>query len=383
MENPKRIYFLDNLRAFMVVLIMLMHVLLVYVSWVYVGWVHDSDPLVAPFAEIISAIMENPILMAPMFFIAGYFTLASFAKKGAKKFVIDKLFRIGIPFAVGATIIAYLLAIISYYSDGGKIFTSFSVPAILLWMMPTLIFFKPGYYTQYHFWSIGVLLWFFLITAWALKTFKKKISPKVTMTGKPSPLFFIWFTLLCTGLTFAVSLAGSFSDWTVVYLISFQNMFIPVYAAYFILGIYAYKRNWFKEGGYSPAMTPWAVIYAASISVHIYLYAIVYKYEISDVIPKLLVAFTYNVTIISWLFLLLAIFRRYFNKGGDQQTMIVKSAYPAYFIHVLILFGMVILTRMMHMAAVAKFIVNLLLVPVFSWVIADDIKNIRILRRIF
>jgi hypothetical protein len=382
MEDSPKTYFLDNVRAFLVLLVIIMHVSLAYTPWSYVGWVHSAAPSVASVAVYISTIADNPILMAPIFFLAGYFTLASFAKKGYKKFVIDKLRRIGIPFAVGSTAIAYFLAIVSYLTSGGKGFTELSVPAIYKWLISTLVFFRPGFYTQYNFWFVGVLFWFYLITAFALKALKQKINPGITLTGKPSPLFFIGFILLCILVTFAVSLTGSFADWTVAYIISFQNIFIFVYAAYFLMGLYAYKRNWFTEGGYSPGIVPWAVIYAASMSAHVYLYLFKYQNNPQDIIPKLLISASYNISIMSWLFMLLAIFKKYFNKEGELQKLVSESTYTAYFIHLLLVFGMVILTNMMRMYGVARFVVNIILVPVFTWTIADDLKKIPWLRKI-
>jgi len=382
MEDSPRLYFLDNVRAFLVLLVIVLHVSLAYTPWSYVGWVHFNAPSVASAAVYISTIIDSPILMAPMFFLAGYFVLSAFAKKGYKKFITDKLFRIGIPFVVGGTAIAYLLAIASYYSSGGRGITELSMNAIFKWLISTLVFFTPGFYTQYNFWFVGVLLWFYLITAFALKALKQKINPRITLTTKPSLLFFIGFILMCILMTFAVSLTGGFADWTLAYVISFQNIFIFIYGAYFLMGIYAYKRNWFTEGGYIPSIAPWAVIYAASMSAHVYLYLFKYQNNPTDIIPKLLVSATYNISIMAWFFMLLAIFRKFFNKEGKMQKVIAESTYTTYFIHLLFVFGMVILTSMLRMNNVARFVVNILLVPAFSWTIADDLKKTPWLRKI-
>ena len=80
--------------------------------------------------------------------------------------------------------------------------------------------------------------------------------------------------------------------------------------------------------------------------------------------------------------MLLAIFRKFFNKEGKMQKVIAESTYTTYFIHLLFVFGMVILTSMLRMNNVARFVVNILLVPAFSWTIADDLKKTPWLRKI-
>lgn len=380
MEDSKRMFFLDNLRTLMIFLVLVLHITIASIVPQFPGWVHDPAPS-AIYLYYIMTITDGPLLMAVMFFLAGYFTLSSFARKGAQQFIRDKMIRLGIPFVAGASFIAYLLGNIAYYAGGGKGLQVVSVATFFQWLRTTFTFFNPKNYGQYYFWFIGVLLWFYLLTALVLTVFKRKISPGATKTGRPSVFFFIGFTVLTILASFAVSLTGRFYSWTVTYFIEFQNMFLPVYIAYFILGMYAYKRNWFKDE-YRPRILPWTISYIIAMAVHTYLFGITYLFNPTAVIPKLLASITYNISIISWLFMLLALFQKYFNKETAASRTISGSSYGVYLIHGLVLFGVIIVTRMIPIPQIARFILNIVLVTLFAWGISYGLKKVPGFRRV-
>ncbi|OQB59658.1 MAG: Glucans biosynthesis protein C [Bacteroidetes bacterium ADurb.Bin141] len=207
MSEVKRINFLDHLRAFIILLVILLHTSMAYLSTEFPGWAHNREKNDA-LAYLMMTLFDSPFLMVVMFFIAGYFTLPSLIKKGPKVFLKDKLIHIGIPFLAGATAISATLGAIAYFSDGNT---------EMNFIQCFLAFFLPKNYGQYHFWFLGVLLYFFILTVPVIKL--TKLSPGNINPGKPSFMFFIVF-IMCTTLTyFAVgSLTGSYMYWIRFYL---------------------------------------------------------------------------------------------------------------------------------------------------------------------
>jgi hypothetical protein len=357
----------------MIFLVIVLHVALSYVVPFSPGFVHDPDPKPIYLWYIIG-IIDGPMLMATLFFLAGYFTFGSLAKKGAVQFVKDKLVRIGIPWVLGGVILTWFQGIFAYYANGGFGTPIVSLATFFGWLESSLRLFRPQYYSQHHFWFLGVLLWFFLAIVLMIKIFKKRINPAETKPGKPSWLFLILFGFITTAASFAVSLAGPFSTWTRIYVIEFQNMFLPVYIAYFLLGIHASRWNWFKDG-YRPKILPWTLLYIITMWAHISFYIIHNYGNPLLTVPKLICAATYNGVILSWLFMLLALFQKFFNSGNSFWQSISRHSYTAYIFHLIVIFTVVLAFRSLPINYRMKFILAIVVVTVISWGIGFMVKG--------
>lgn len=102
MENNNskkiRLYFIDNIRWLMIILVVLMHINVTYSSkgsWYYIETKEldtISDLLFGMYGSFIQA-----FFMGFLFLIAGYFVPGSIDKKGNRKFIMDRLIRLGIP----------------------------------------------------------------------------------------------------------------------------------------------------------------------------------------------------------------------------------------------------------------------------------------------
>src|SRR5262249_44721646 len=113
---------LGNLRGFAILMVVAFHSFIAYLG---------SQPAEAPaFNRPPYSWMANPItdserwigfdlfcafqyihLMQLMFFLSGLFVWASLRRKGGKRFLLDRLLRLGVPFMIGM----YLLMPVSYY----------------------------------------------------------------------------------------------------------------------------------------------------------------------------------------------------------------------------------------------------------------------------
>jgi peptidoglycan/LPS O-acetylase OafA/YrhL len=102
--SKQRIFYIDNLRIFLIGLVVLHHLAITYGA--PGGWYYNESE--AGFPEIIPLAMfvatNQAFFMGMFFFISAFFVIPSLKRKGIGNFVKDRLVRLGIP-----TVIFYFL----------------------------------------------------------------------------------------------------------------------------------------------------------------------------------------------------------------------------------------------------------------------------------
>ena len=120
--RPERNVSMGYLKAFITLLVVAHHAAIAYVPGLpKAGANFDKPPMLwsvfpiedgrtfAPFGILVS--VNDVFFMSLMFFVSGLFVWDSLKRKGAAAFVRDRLLRLGLPFAVAAS----LLAPLAYY----------------------------------------------------------------------------------------------------------------------------------------------------------------------------------------------------------------------------------------------------------------------------
>lgn len=94
----KRLYFIDNLRWVMIMLVVSMHAAVTYSG--HGGW-YVTEPARLGMAQEITFVTYQVFLqsffMGFLFFLAGYFVPGAFDRKGAGRFLADRVYRLGLP----------------------------------------------------------------------------------------------------------------------------------------------------------------------------------------------------------------------------------------------------------------------------------------------
>lgn len=117
---------LDNLRAFVILVVLAFHSVLAYLDFLPASPYRFNEPPYKwqSFAIIDSSrfigfdlfcAYQDVYLMSLMFFLSGVFVWSSLARKGAVNFLLDRLVRLGIPFAL-AIILLMPLTLYPTYS---------------------------------------------------------------------------------------------------------------------------------------------------------------------------------------------------------------------------------------------------------------------------
>lgn len=94
----KRLFFIDNIRWLMIVFVVLMHLNVTYSNMGL--WYYKEPANMDALSGVLFAIygcFTQAYFMGILFFIAGYFIPGSYDRKGARRFVQDRLKRLGIP----------------------------------------------------------------------------------------------------------------------------------------------------------------------------------------------------------------------------------------------------------------------------------------------
>lgn len=97
MEKQTRSDFLDRIRVILTVLVILHHVAIMYGA--DGGWYlrYKAGDLLSGVSLTLFCAVNQSFFMGMFFLLAGYFTPRSFDAKGVKRFVVDRLMRLGIP----------------------------------------------------------------------------------------------------------------------------------------------------------------------------------------------------------------------------------------------------------------------------------------------
>lgn len=326
MSTSRRILALDRLRAFVVVMVIVLHGAITYMAFPP-SWWYVLEPRTSLYFTALVLLIDVPIMPA-MFFIAGYFALPSLQKRGARLFLRDKLVRIGIPWVFGVLVLAPPITYITYLSRGIR------VSLLQFWSSD----FWGDMYQQAVYWFLGVLLLLFAALAVLYRADGRLRSLRQEATN-PSPTLFYGFAALTTAHFLLMNLTFPLDSWIrLSYLLMIQPLRMPLYVDYFVLGLYAYKNAWFTADGYRPALDAWALV--SSLSGVLYL---TYRLSVPPAAQTALAlkaanAALFNVFCLSSLLTGVAFFQRRAGAAGPLWASLASSSYSMYYVHPLFVY---------------------------------------------
>jgi peptidoglycan/LPS O-acetylase OafA/YrhL len=99
-DQSKKILYIDNLKVGLMCLVVVQHALITY--GVKAGWYYTERTTLngAIIPMDLLAVINQSFFMGLFFFLSAYFMPGSYDKKGAARFVKDRLVRLGIPFGI-------------------------------------------------------------------------------------------------------------------------------------------------------------------------------------------------------------------------------------------------------------------------------------------
>ena len=230
-----RMFFVDNLRILLTILVISHHISITYGApggWYY----HEGEPdMLSAIILTLFVAVNQSFFMGFFFMISGYFVPGSYDRKGGGRFLKDRLMRLGIPMVFYMVVIepllTYLLSVNVHGLDSS--FWEYLKTGLAnyeglntgpLWFVETLL----------------IVNIFYIL--WRLLAKSQAASPR-SDSKPPGNAFFAVFAVLIGAVTFFVRIWLP-EGWNFEPL-NLQFPHFPQYIAMFVLGVIAYRRNWF------------------------------------------------------------------------------------------------------------------------------------------
>ncbi|WP_018703727.1 acyltransferase family protein [Anaeromusa acidaminophila] len=320
-----RLYFLDNLRAAIILLVIIFHIALGYIApplpWWYVVDTQTSQAFI-PFTLTVDV-----FIMPVMFWIAGYFTLPVLQRKGIGSFFRNKFYRIVLPWLAGAILVAPAMTYMIWFSRSAT-----PPPYLYFWQN---IFFLLQVFNHAHYWFLGLLFYFYLLVG-CLQTWRPGWLKKASSPAAPTVSFFALFTLLCSLAFFVPTLLVPADTWFGgLYIVCFQPARLGICLFYFLLGLHAWRNSWFTSASaYAPKLRNWLLLVIPA-TLAFTLYRLSMPQELT-VLLKAGHALLHSLFCLCMFMTLLCLFQRYINYSGSFWRNLAASSYAIYILHQLI-----------------------------------------------
>ncbi|HNY13758.1 MAG TPA: acyltransferase family protein [Candidatus Wallbacteria bacterium] len=308
--SKNKVVFLDNLRSFIIILVVVFHASLIYMfdapEWWYVIDNGKSKAL------SLIVLFLNIFMMPVIFFISGYFADASYRTKSVAQFITSKFSRLIVPWLAGVALIAPVQV---YLHNASR-----NIPTASL---SDLLFFK-GSFHQGHMWYLSLLFVFFMCYALIRAA---KFNPRNVIVEKWFPPAFI---LVNSIFYFVTSLFYNSEAWTGFGPLSFQPVKILIYFNYFMLG------SAFEKAGQNGFDNLAAFKNSGSKAIAIFISGVIYLFSKLGPAAKLnslIESLAFNVFCLLILELLLSVFKKYFNESGRAGASLSSNSFGIYLLH--------------------------------------------------
>jgi glucans biosynthesis protein C len=305
-------------------LVVLHHVALTYGA--HSGWYYyepTGDPATNAILTVFLAV-NRVFFMGTFFMVSGYFTPGPFDRKGAGRFLADRLLRLGIPLFFFSFIVRPVLV---YTMNLSTLGTEYSFWANLaefrnvapgpLWFVEVLLIFSGGY-----------VLWR------AVRRFSTGEPKHIRETRLPGTGSIVGFVLVVSVITFLIRIYYPPSrEWFHLRIGNYAQ-----YVSLYIVGIVAYRQNWIT------AITGemgrlWALI--AAVALFLYVMLTVHGLRTGTLATfsgglhrnSLLGALNENFLCMGIMISLLYFLRKKWNFQGKLTTAMARDAYTVYIMH--------------------------------------------------
>jgi hypothetical protein len=354
-----RIFYMDNIRVYLTVLVILHHLAVGYGGsggWaVYEADFRSIDALTTIIFTLFNAI-NQAYFMAFFFLLAGYFTPRSYEKKGSMAFFKDRLIRLGIPLVVYAIFISPVVAFITLnYAYNLNI----SLIDIYIDRIRYLVLGVD------HLWFLQALLIFagIYVTYQILNPQKRSSEELKTpyLNKFPTDKAIITLIGVLALITFSIRifvLVGT----TIIF--NFQFAHFASYGFCFWLGILAYRGKWFANLPDSQAKRWIGITGLVLVALPMILLLFVdlnnpdfYPFFGGVTAESLVYSVWESIALLAFTISVLYIFQTKLNGSNKIVNNMAGSAYTAYIIHAFVIITLMILFLPLEVAAYIKFII--------------------------
>lgn len=322
-----RLFFIDHLRAALVILVVLHHLAIVYgesISFWYVD--PPKSESLAGFALVLFVLFNQAWFMGTLFLLAGYFTPASFDRKGSGSFLKNRLVRLGIP------LIVWIFMLNPFSNIGLYLEPAVWTPGPLTWQNYWQMY--PQFIGLGVAWFLALLLIFsFGYVVWRWLTRNRQPS-SMRESSPPSYLGVTIFILVLALVTYLARIIIPIGK----PVLDFPTLaYLPQYLSFFIVGVVAYRRNWLRtlpgrmgQIGFVTAIVATLLLFPIPI---LGILGGTMRFLGNGSWPSAVYAFWDSIFAVSMCLAAITFFRRFFNGENSFGSFLSQQSYAVYVIH--------------------------------------------------
>ena len=341
-NKGNRIHFLDNLRSIIIFLVILYHAGGFYeAAGIYDSWWIVDDPATNNVSGILNIIL-GIFVMPTLFYISGYLAPASLKNKKSWTYIKTKFTRIILPWIIGVLTVIPLYKVIFLYSR--------NLPQE---HWSTYFHFSNGFISQSWLWYLPVLFLFNIL--YLLFSKLNFTTSNISLKGAVIGAFLI-------GFVYSVSMdVFGLQGWTLTPLIDFQNERVLIYFMVFLLGALSFNHKLFASEPKSKKL--YTIVNSTSwlpITAYIFFFLFPWfspgNFIVSEIVDKMILWFSYLLSLLSLVYLMIETFRRYFDKPGKLWNELNQNSYPVYIIHLIVMGIIALIMRDTAIPSILKYI---------------------------
>ncbi len=324
--KTSRLYFMDNLKWFIIWLMVVFHGAMCYMAYAP-DWWYVVDKASPSLGATLFVCWADIFIMPVMFFVSGYFGIRSLSRYDMVKFWRGKVKRIILPWVFGAMLIAPWVTYIILASRQSPI-GFYEFYTTLFW---------GALYEQAQYWYLGALtaLYGLMVLACQLWPGLKERSE----SRQPAAGF--WLLLTVVGFV-SIGLISSYihpDTWRYfAYILVLQPVRIPSYIVVFFAGAWAWKYRWFEAGGYCPAVSQWGAAFVLAGSFYLWQKFSLPAYGLAAEELVWINAGAQCAFMWSALFFFLGAFKHFFDWTSPFFSALAETSYGVYYLHMPVLF---------------------------------------------
>lgn len=380
--KTSRLFFIDHLRAALVILVVLHHVALVYGA-AEITFYYFEPPFTDPLAYLVLLVFvlfNQAWFMGALYLLAGHFTPGSYDRKGPGSFLKGRLIRLGIPLLIWIFVIS-------------------PISSIGYWQMPAEMtgITNPLTWRAYPFllglgvaWFIALLLIFDLgYIVWRMLT-RNRTSSSVGEPSPPSYLGIVIFVLALALVSYLLRIIIPIGKPVSLFVnfLSFPTLaYLPQYLSLFIVGTVAYRRNWFRTIPGSMGMVGFVTALVATVI----LFPLAFSGQIFSLqfTPEVFINLMGNGTwqsagyalwdsifAVGMCLAAITFFRRFFNQDSNFGRFLSQQSYAVYIIHIPIVVFIGSAMKGVQLPALLKFGIAAVIAVPTCFIVAYIIRKI-------
>jgi len=345
----RRLGYLDNLRSFVIFLVVVMHSNVTYSgigSWYYTEGNPASLDMVSRILFALYGSFTQAWFMGILFFLAAFFAARSLEKRGPADFAKERLFRLGVPLLIYMFVIDPFIGY--FIMNYGNIREHSNVLRFYLDYLGSFRWIG----STGPLWFVEALLLFSLpYAAW------RAIRPSAKTAGGPPRVMTVILIIVATGLA-AFSIRLFLPIGTSV--ANLQLCYFASYIALFLLGLHAGERRWLENFPEKQGLTWFTVVLGAGLI--LWCPIIVGSGAARGELlltgglnwQSFVYAYWEAFVAIGFSLGLIAFFRRYLNVENRLTKLLAANSFAIYMFHAPILITISLLVRPWHGAPLLK-----------------------------